>query len=156
MRPAAARLGVFLLLAQAGCAAPPQPAPAPPDQAVSPFNQALHQNYLELAGRRGGDPLTWAKFGSKAEAAAQGGVVMPSGPDPLLVGNVRTVALRNARKQLLAAMEEGGRLRVPEPLALAQTRFDCWVEWVRTGSKPEDPLAACREEFEQAMAQLGP
>ena len=144
-----------LLLTLACCASPSDQPPAPPQPTVSAFNQALYTNYLELARRGGGNPLTRSKFEEKAEAAAQGGVVMPSGPDPLLVGRVRTAALRKAREQLLTLMEEGGRLRAPAALAGAQSRFDCWVEWMRTGSKPEDPLAACRAEFDAAMRELG-
>ncbi len=142
-------------LALMSCVTPPQPEPIPaPGPTVSAFNRALYGQYLCLAERGGGGDLTSNRFRRKAAASAQGEVVTPSAADPLYASPARSQELATAYRELMAAIEEGARLGAPVPLAAAQSRFDCWIEWVRTGAVEDDPLAQCRHEFAAAMAAV--
>lgn len=142
-------------LALTSCAPPPQPTTIPPPKPmVSAFNRALYGQYLCLAERGGGDDLTSNRFQRKAAASAQGEVVTPAAADPLYASPAQSQELVTAHRELMAAIEEGARLGAPVPLAAAQSRFDCWIEWVRTGAAADDPLAQCRHEFAAAMVAV--
>ncbi len=143
------------VLVLASCAPSPQPTVVPePKPTVSTFNRALHRQYLCLAERGGGDALTSEWFRHKAAASAQGEMVTPIAADPIDIAREQSTELARARQELASAIEEGARLGAPVPLAAAQSRFDCWVEWLRIGAEANDPLAQCRHEFEAAIAAV--
>ncbi len=62
--------------------------------------------------------------------------------------------LTNARKRLIAALDGGGRAKTPDAAALAQAKFDCWMEQQEENNQP-DHIAACKLEFEAAMKKMG-
>ena len=61
--------------------------------------------------------------------------------------------LRAARIRLLQSLDGGGRIQAPFEAAVAQAKFDCWIEqqeqaW--TGFKSP----SCKGEFDHAVSEL--
>ncbi len=61
--------------------------------------------------------------------------------------------LEAARAKLTAALDQGGADTAPREAAVAQARFDCWVEQQEEGWQ-WDHIEACKGQFEQAMFEL--
>jgi OOP family OmpA-OmpF porin len=128
-------------------------------KAMSPkggaFNTALHKEYLEEAvlevtEKDYGNAEVWI---DKANAAAGGGEVLPEDPGgwKLPAGTVGDISA--ARGRLMAAFGKGARDIIPGQAAFAQRELDCWIEEQSENIQPPD-IAACRAEFEQAMAKI--
>jgi hypothetical protein len=58
-----------------------------------------------------------------------------------------------ARKNLIVALREQNSPENAQSLARAQTRFECWIERAEEAND-ESHYAACKNEFEAAMASL--
>lgn len=61
--------------------------------------------------------------------------------------------LESARGKLTAALDQGAGEAAPREAAVAQARFDCWVEQQEEGWQ-WDHIKACKGQFEQAMFEL--
>src|SRR3546814_19189282 len=61
--------------------------------------------------------------------------------------------LVEARRDLMAAFDRGGREKAPEAAAVAQGKYDCWVEQQEEGHQPTH-IAACKRDFMAARAEL--
>lgn len=131
----------------------------------SAFTRALHAGYVELAYKEAGfyDWVDTGFFRDKAEAAGSGKVILPEDPNTWAIDNEAMLAELNAeRLRLLAALNDGGRSEGPELVALAQTKYDCWVEEAEEGPEHFGPVAAhqpremgkCRAEYLTAMEEL--
>lgn len=123
------------------------------------FTQALTEEYRGFVAHEK-DERDWSAadyYARKGLAAAAGDVVLPEE-----VGEVgdHTQALTDARAQLMAALDGGARDANPTVAARAQRAFDCWKHeadedyWY--DAITEEHLAPCRDEFNAAMAELGP
>src|SRR5262249_21384005 len=68
--------------------------------------------------------------------------------------------LTDARAKLMAALDGGARDSNPQVAARAQRAFDCWNHEAQEDnwydSITDEHVKPCRDEFEAAMAQLGP
>ena len=120
------------------------------------FNEYLRQEYLDGVGmaRDSAAESDWRSaniFLHKAIDAGEGLDVFPEHPDNWQVRDPRD--LRLARIQLLAAFSMGGREKAPQDAAIAQARYDCWVEEAKEDEQPED-IARCREEFWEALRRV--
>jgi len=131
----------------------------------SAFTRALHAGYVELAYKEAGfyDWVDAGFFRDKAEAAGSGEVVLPEDPNMWNVEDEAMLAELNAeRPRLMAALDDGGRSERPDLAALAQTKYDCWVEEAEEGPEHFGPVAAhqpremgkCRAEYLTAMEEL--
>ena len=125
-------------------------------QAVgSPFTQKLTSEYrdfvLDERGQR--DHSDSIHFARKGLASARGDVVMP---EPLADWNVPADKLDEmaaARSRLVSAFNLGAREAYPDVSAVAQTRFDCWIEQQEENFQSDD-INRCKGEFIQALEQL--
>ena len=91
-------------------------------------------------------------FASKGLRAAAGEAVEPEWLPAWDLPADRLDELKDARRRLITIMVKGARERLPEDAAIAQGRFDCWVEQEAEGHQSED-IAACRDEFFAAIEQ---
>ncbi|MEQ8354815.1 MAG: OmpA family protein [Kiloniellaceae bacterium] len=92
-------------------------------------------------------------FAEKALAAADRQSVQPEDPANWDIDAAHMAELKTARGDLLSALTGGGREKAPEAAAIAQAKYDCWVEQQEEGHQPAH-IAACKEEFGIALAKL--
>ncbi len=121
----------------------------------SAFQQALHKEYVAIAGLEAAESHFGAssRWGTKGAMAAKAQAVSPESLEnwALPVGTEPDLAA--ARSRLMGAFDKGAADIVPGPLAHAQAMFDCWVEEQSENYQPRD-IARCRFAFEEAMAQV--
>ena len=129
--------------------------------AGSEFNRDLQQQYVALAEseRSEGDRTSAQHYAAKALEASSGTAV---GPDDIAARNAARAfkvtgdaekQLTAARSRLLANLNDPAAAKNPAAAAKAQTSFDCWLEQQQEGWQYGD-IAACRKEFDTAMASL--
>lgn len=122
----------------------------------SPFTRALAREYRDFANRELEDMFDFPDalhFARKGLAAADGEAV---GPEPIEDWNLSeqgAAVLAQARARLVRSLDAGGRERAPQLAARAQVSFDCWIEQQEEGWQDDD-IAACRQSFEQYIAEL--
>lgn len=92
-------------------------------------------------------------FATKALMANEGRNVQPEDPSEWDIDEAHMSELVGARRDLMDALLGGGRERAAEEAAIAQAKYDCWVEQQEEGHQPTH-IAACREDFLTAMANL--
>jgi OOP family OmpA-OmpF porin len=131
-------------------------APATP----TTFTQGLTSDYAGLAGSLHDELKDWADtdyFARKGLAAAHGDAVPPENNSnwlvPLEVPNKFRTELAQSRERLMAALDGGGRERLPLVAARAQVSYDCWVERMEDDWKTAID-GPCHKQFLDAMARL--
>lgn len=92
-------------------------------------------------------------FAGKALAAGDHQAVEPENPSDWNIEGRELTELQNARTDLTAAFGQGAREKAPEAAAIAQAKYDCWVEQQEEGHQPAH-IAACRDQFAAALASL--
>jgi OOP family OmpA-OmpF porin len=124
------------------------------------FNQALTKEYAAFAGMLQDELKDWADtdyFARKGLAASCGGAVPPENNAnwliPLEVPSKFRTELTQSRERLVAALDGGGRDRLPLVAARAQASYDCWVERMEDDWKSAID-GPCRKRFLEAMAEL--
>jgi OOP family OmpA-OmpF porin len=126
-------------------------------QAVgSPFTQHLTDEYKAFTNREMNKMLDYPDalhFARKGLAAAAGEVVMP---EPITDWNLlpkHIEELGTARGRLIVAFDLGAREVAPKQAAIAQARFDCWIEQQEENWQKDDILS-CKTEYMNAMDAL--
>ena len=126
-------------------------------QAVgSPFTQALTAENRDFANREMNEMFDYPDalhFARKGLAAAGGEVVMP---EPISDWNLlphHMEELATARSRMIVAFDLGARDIAPQPAAIAQARFDCWIEQQEENWQNND-ITFCKAQFMEAMAAL--
>lgn len=122
----------------------------------SPFTQALTEEYRQLTIFEADEMYDWPDagyFARKGLAAANGEVVLPEELGNWDLPADRVDEMAQARARLVELLDAGGRDAAPELAARAQGRFDCWVEQQEENHQ-FDHIAACRDEFYRALAEL--
>lgn len=122
----------------------------------SAFTQALTSEYRDFALFEADEMYDWpdaSYFARKGLAASNGEVVLPEELDNWDLPANRLDEMSAARQKLVGLLDQGGRDRAPEIAARAQAKFDCWVEQQEENHQP-DHIAACRDEFFAALAEL--
>jgi OOP family OmpA-OmpF porin len=120
------------------------------------FTANLAREYRSLANFEAFEMQDWADadyFARKGLRAAGGEAVAPAALDEFTLPGESVQELSDARERLLAAFADGARETYPVESAIAQTRFDCWVEQQEENIQP-DHIAACRDEFFAALALI--
>lgn len=122
----------------------------------SPFTQKLTSEYKafvdsELNGFK--DHADALHFSRKGLSSARGDVVMP---EPLSdwnvpAGNMEELAV--GRSRLVTVFDLGAREQYPDVSAVAQARFDCWIENQEENFQ-QDEIDRCKREFLSALEQL--
>jgi len=131
-----------------------------PLPAGSRFTRALTREYLAYADYEARTRKDWinarhfARKGLRAADAKRDDAVTP---EPLGRWNLHSrrdvPTFAGYRGRLVSAFAAGARTRRPARAAVAQARFDCWVE--RTaGRAGADAIETCRREFLAALAAI--
>lgn len=122
----------------------------------SPFTQSLAAEYRDYSNRENTEMFDYPDaihFARKGLAAAAGDVVMP---EPISDWNLLPAhieELGSARGRLVNAFDLGARDIAPQLSAVAQARFDCWIEQQEENWQEKD-IIACKSQFMEAMNQL--
>lgn len=122
----------------------------------SPFTQSLAAEYRDYSNRENTEMFDYPDaihFARKGLAAAAGDVVMP---EPISDWNLLPAhieELGSARGRLVNAFDLGARDIAPQLSAVAQARFDCWIEQQEENWQEKD-IIACKSQFLEAMNQL--
>ena len=126
-------------------------------QAVgSPFTQRLTAEYRDFVSNETNsmrDHADGVHFARKGLASARGDVVMP---EPLGDWNIlpeHMGELSTGRSRLVAMFDLGARELYPDVSAVAQARFDCWMEQQEENFQPDD-INRCKREFLAALEQI--
>jgi OOP family OmpA-OmpF porin len=118
----------------------------------APFTKYLAAEYRDYANNEQYQTFDYSDaihFARKGLAAAAGEFVMPEVLEDWDLSEKNMLELSDARNQLITALEAGAREQAPEKAAIAQARFDCWVEnqeenWNRD-------VVECKNQFFEAM-----
>lgn len=126
-------------------------------QAVgSPFTKHLASEYRDFANFELDEMFDYPDalhFARKGLAAANGEVVMP---EPVSDWNLlpeHMEELSTARGRLIVAFDLGAREVAPQQAAIAQARFDCWIEQQEENWQATDILS-CKNQYLDAIAAL--
>jgi len=122
----------------------------------SPFTQHLAAEYRSFANSEMHDMLDYPDgihFARKGLAAAAGETVMPEPISDWNLNPRHMEELSTARGRLVVAFDMGARQIAPQQSAIAQARFDCWIEQQEEKWQEED-IAGCKNQFMQAMNAL--
>ena len=120
------------------------------------FRGYLMNQYIDLAAYENNvrkDYRAAKYYTDKVELLSKGKLVAPAMLENFNIGESEKAELRDARRDLIDSL---ALFSVPEnryALALAQTRYDCWVD--RAEERPEEAATCqCKREFEQAMGAI--
>ena len=122
----------------------------------SPFTQALAAEYRDFANSELNKEYDYPDalhFARKGLAAAAGETVLP---EPISDWNLlpeHMNELSTARGRLLVAFDQGAREIAPREAAVAQVRFDCWIEQQEENWQAKD-IHDCKSQFMAAMDKL--
>ena len=122
----------------------------------SPFAQALAAEYKSFANTELEDMLDYPDalhFARKGLAAAAGEAVMPEPISDWNLSENHIKELSAARGRLVIAYDLGAREIAPSASALAQARFDCWIERQEENWESGEDLR-CKQEYMQAISEL--
>lgn len=122
----------------------------------SPFTQALAGEYKTFANSELNDMFDYPDalhFARKGLAAAGGDVVMPEPVSDWNLSEDHIKELNAARGRLVVTFDLGAREIAPATAALAQAKFDCWIEQQEENWQTEEILS-CKKGYMDAIAEL--
>ena len=122
----------------------------------SAFNQALTAQYRERANFSQNVTYHYTqayRVADRGLLAADGSMVTPYTVDDFGIPADLQPEIIKARAELDKALNAGARDRTPKEAALAQAKFDCWVEDAEKTWQPE-LYQTCRKDFIDAMAAM--
>ncbi len=126
-------------------------------QAVgSPFTQYLAGEYRTFTNRELNEMFDYPDalhFARKGLAAAAGEVVMPEPISDWNLNPQHMEELSTARGRLVVAFDLGAREVAAQQSAIAQARFDCWIEQQEENWQDKD-ISQCKRQFLDAMNAL--
>ncbi|MEQ9607941.1 MAG: OmpA family protein [Kiloniellaceae bacterium] len=120
------------------------------------FDDYLAREYRDFFLFEADEMYDWIDadyFAEKALMANEHKNIAPENPGEWGIDEAHMPALVSARQNLMGAFDKGAKEKAPEAAAIAQAKYDCWVEQQEEGHQPTH-IAACRAEFEMAMDQL--
>jgi len=126
----------------------------------TPFTQALTEEYRAFVAHEKEEDGDWSgarHFARKGLEAAEGEVVLPE--EPTNVAESSAEGLTEGRSRMMTAFDGGARNDKPAVAARAQRAYDCWVHEAQevhaaNGRIDDEHVAACRDEFRAALAEL--
>lgn len=115
----------------------------------SPFTQQLAGEYRVMANYEQNDMYDYPDalhFARKGLLSAQGETVLPEPLDNWSIREEFVSELQEARARLINSLDKGAREIAPHDTAVAQARYDCWIEQQEEIWQQED-IDQCRDEF---------
>lgn len=122
----------------------------------SAFNQRLTQEYKTLAQFEADDMQDFIDAGHFAEKGIKASRNQPTQPDKVWSREIpkpHVVELTTARTELMEVFGNDVQGRYPVEAAMAQAKFDCWLEQQEENYQPLH-IAACRDGFKSAMLSI--
>ncbi len=122
----------------------------------SPFTQALAGEYRSFANEQLDKMMDYPDalhFARKGLAAAAGEAVMPEPVTDWNLSERHIKELAAARGRLIITFDLGGREIAPSTAALAQAKYDCWIESQEEHWVIEDAVE-CKSDFLNSVAEL--
>lgn len=121
------------------------------------FQERLAWEYRELALFEADQMYDWIdaeNHATKGLMAADGQRPMPYDPAEWGIEDpAKLRELQNGRAQLVSLLDQGAGEKAPNEAAVAQAKYDCWVEQQEEGHQ-FDHIAACRDQFLAALDGL--
>lgn len=152
-RPIAIGLGAALL---AGCSGQAIDSFQRSEAVGSPFTRQLAAEYRQTVTFEANQMYDWADaayFARKGTQAAAGELVPPEAVEDWGVPASSVAELTSAHGRLAKVLADGGREVDPATAAVAQAKFDCWIEQQEENHQP-DHIAACRDDFLVAVTTV--
>lgn len=122
----------------------------------SPFTQALASEYKAFANTQLEEKFDYPDalhFARKGLSAASGEAVMPEPVSDWNLSENHIKELAAARGRLMVAYDLGAREVAPAAAALAQAKFDCWIEQQEENWKSDETFS-CKKAFIDTLAEL--
>jgi len=122
----------------------------------SVFTQGLAREYTSLARFEQVEMFDYADaelYAQKGLTSARGSLVIPQELAERDLPEDKVGELAGARNRLMSALGHGARDFAPTDAAIAQARFDCWMEQQEENWQVDD-IAACRGDFMSAMSAI--
>ncbi len=122
----------------------------------SPFTQSLAGEYKSFANSELKDMFDYPDalhFARKGLAAASGEAVMPEPVNDWNLSERHIKELGAARGRLVVAYDLGAREIAPATSALAQAKFDCWIE-AQEENWNGDAALNCKSEYLAVITEL--
>lgn len=125
----------------------------------SPFTQQLTSEYRAYSNYLLKDMMDYADslhFARKGLASAKGENVMPEAVSDWKLNQAQESELAQARNRLISAIDRGAREVIPGKTAVAQARFDCWIEQTEASvnDSGKKGVADCKGQFMAAMQEI--
>lgn len=123
----------------------------------SPFTQQLTVEYRAFSNyelKEESDYSDALHFARKGLEAAKGTVVMP---EPVSDWNLNTnsmMELSDAYARLVSAFDRGAREILPGKSAIAQARYDCWIEEQEEMDNGDGEQVPCKAAFMEVIAEV--
>tara|TARA_R100000353_G_scaffold169715_1_gene132974 strand:- start:3 stop:902 length:900 start_codon:yes stop_codon:yes gene_type:complete len=120
------------------------------------FGKALKAEYIAYAQREADEWYDFFDadfFAKKAGKVAENETILPEDPANWRFDAEEIAQKRAVRDELIALLDDGKREAKPDTAAIAQARFDCWIEESEEGWQT-DLISQCWKDFEAAMAEL--
>lgn len=122
----------------------------------SPFTQALANEYKAFSNNQLDEMMDYPDalhFARKGLAAASGDAVMPEPVSDWNLSEPHIKELGGARGRLVVTFDLGAREIAPATAALAQAKFDCWIEQQEENWETTEMLS-CKKEYLDAVSEL--
>lgn len=154
-KPVTAGLAMLSLAACAGTQLDAAKRVSP--DAATPFATNLYKEYIGLSQMEfdEGDYKDSDVFAERAMASASNAPTLPEEMGVRDIPKKYVGEISEARRNLMAALDAGGREGTPDHAARAQAMFDCWTQEAEEDIQPAD-IAWCKERFMAALAQMAP
>lgn len=121
------------------------------------FSAELAREYRKFSLFESEQMFDWPDadhFAEKAFAASNGATPAPEHPEGWDIGDSTVMdELQTARERLTDAFANGAQTAAPREAAVAQAKYDCWVEQQEEGWQYRH-IAACKRDFDVAMDKL--
>lgn len=120
------------------------------------FTERLAVEYRDLANFEQNEMFDYRdadRYAQKGLTAAGGEAVAPYDVGDFAIPADSQQELADARATLISVLQGGATESHPVDAAIAQTRYDCWLEQLEENVQP-DHIAACRDEFYMAIARI--
>ena len=152
-RPKSIGLGAALL---AGCSGQAIDRFESSEAVGDPFTRRLAAEYRQTVAFEAGEMYDWgdaAYFARKGTQVAAGELLPPEAVEDWEIPNSLVEEMSVAHGRLAKVLDDGARDVDPDAAAVAQAKFDCWLEQQEENHQP-DHIAACRDGFLAALTEI--